>query len=307
MIFQDTTFLEEAKNSLSELDKLISDQKREQNSSLSFHSTLMLSAHNIKHLNKIDELESDCVMINLEDGVAKELKPMALRLAAIFISNIRRSEKKIVVRVNPLGEGAEEEIKLLNGIYPDAIRVPKIRTKEDVQRVLELVDSQIEVHLSIETKEAWLNLKELKVDERVKVFYLGILDLFAELNLAQSLITPRNETLKYILSEFLVTSLAIGVKPVSFVYQNYKNESEFSEYLELEKSMGFSAKACIAPIQVKAVNRYFKDNEEALERAIEIVALFEAQEKEGNTGFVDEKYGFIDEPIYKDALNVLKR
>lgn len=306
MIFDNTDFLEERKNNFFELNKLINYERREQNSTLAFNSVLMLSAHNIKHLNKIDELEADCIMINLEDGVSKAMKPMALRLAAIFISHIKKSEKKLVVRVNELGKGAEEEIELLNKVYPDAIRIPKIRTKDDVKKALQLVDKNIEVHLSIETKEAWLNLKELKIDDRVKVFYLGILDLFAELTLAQSLLTPTNETLKYILAEFLIITLAIGVKPVSFVYQNYKNEFEFTQYLELEKSMGFSAKACIAPIQVKAVNAHFKEHEDEMKRAKEIIALFEAQEKEGNTGFVDEKYGFIDEPIYKDAQNIIK-
>lgn len=307
MIFDNTDFLEKSKNNLLELEQLIQSQRREQNRSLDFNSVLMLSAHNIKHLNKIDELEADCIMINLEDGVSKKMKPIALRLAAIFISHIKKSEKKVVVRVNALDEGAKEEIELLNRVYPDAIRIPKIKTKDDVKKALQLVDKNIEVHLSIETKEAWLNLKELKVDERVKVFYLGILDLFADLDLPQSLLTPTNDTLKYILANYLLTSHAIGVKAVSFVYQNYKNEVEFKNYLELEKSMGFTVKACIAPTQVKAVNKCFKSDEKELKRAQKIVKLFQEYEKKGITGFVDEKYGFIDEPIYKDALNIIKR
>ena len=34
--------------------------------------------------------------------------------------------------------------------------------------------------------------------------------------------------------------------------------------------------------------------------------IFEQNLAKGSTGFKDDKYGFIDEPIYRDALLVLK-
>jgi len=36
------------------------------------------------------------------------------------------------------------------------------------------------------------------------------------------------------------------------------------------------------------------------------VKLFEMHRDEGITGFVDEEYGFIDEPIYKAAVKLLE-
>jgi len=131
------------------------------------------------------------------------------------------------------------------------------------------------------------------------------LDLFADMGLSHSLIDLENPTMKYILSHFLVTSLAIGVKPVSFIYQEYKNLEKFQQWVRLEKSMGFQAKGCISPDQVKIVNELMVDEEKELRRAKVIVKLFEMYREEGITGFVDEEYGFIDEPIYKGALNLL--
>jgi len=37
------------------------------------------------------------------------------------------------------------------------------------------------------------------------------------------------------------------------------------------------------------------------------IKLFEMYRDEGITGFVDDEYGFIDEPIYKGALSLLDR
>lgn len=291
---------------LEALNRLAIPAPRAQNRSLSFRSCLMLSTHNLKHLRKIPTLSAQCIILNLEDGVSAQQKPYALRLCAIALSTFSNLDKKLVVRINALDEGGIEEIAYLNAFMPDAIRIPKIRRVEEVQKALELIDENIEVHLSIETKEAWLALGELAIHGRVKAYYLGVLDLFADLGLSQSLLSPDNPTMQYMLSHFMTTTRACGVKPVSFVYQDYKNNDGFRNWLELEKMIGLDAKGCITPDQVALIHEIFGHSEEEIQRCREIVKLFEDQEAKGITGFVDERYGFIDEPIYKGALAVLK-
>ncbi len=290
---------------LEALDALAEPTFRVLNRRNDFRSVLMLSCNNLKHLSKIESQEADCVMLNLEDGVSVEDKPFALVLCAIFLARHRECDKKLVVRVNALDEGGYEEITYLNQFMPDAIRVPKIRNKREVKSVLALLNDDIELHLSIETSNAWHNLSSLRVDRRVTTMYLGILDLFADMKLSQSLINLENPTMKYMLSHFLIACRAMGIKPVSFVYQEFKNLDEFSLWIELEKSMGYDAKGCISPKQVELTNKKFIDEESEIKRAMVIVKLFEMHLEGGVTGFVDEEYGFIDEPIYKGALALL--
>jgi citrate lyase subunit beta/citryl-CoA lyase len=171
----------------------------------------MLSCHNEKHLQKIPKLQAQCIMLNLEDGVSSEEKPNALKLSCEYLDKYKDVKKMFVVRVNALDEGGADEIKYLNSYKPDAIRVPKIRTKEDVELALELIDEDIELHLSIETAFAWNNLSSLRIDDRVTTFYLGVLDLFADMSLPHSIINKDNPTMQYILSHFLITSLSLGV------------------------------------------------------------------------------------------------
>ena len=296
-----------ADRDLEALDKLAVPSFRELNKKNDFRSVLMLSCNNIKHLSKIESLNADCIMLNLEDGVSPEDKPFALVLCAIFISKMKKSDKKIVIRVNALDEGGYEEITYLNQFMPDAIRVPKIRDEQEVRSVLALLKDGIELHLSIETAQAWHKLSSLAVNKNVTAFYLGILDLFADMKLSQSLINLENPTMKYMLSHFLITSKAMGVKPVSFVFQEFKDLDMFSQWIALEKSMGYDSKGCISPKQVELVNEVFVDEEEQIKRAQIIVKLFEMHQEQGITGFVDDEYGFIDEPIYKGALALLNR
>jgi len=290
---------------LKALDALAIPKFREINKNNNFKSVLMLSCNNIKHLSKIESLDADCIMLNLEDGVSKEDKPFALVLCAIFISKIKKSNKKLVVRVNALNEGGYEEITYLNQFMPDAIRVPKIENSTQVKNVLALLNDDIDLHLSIETASAWHKLGSLAINKRVNTFYLGILDLFADMKLPQSLIEIDNPTMSYMLSHFLITSKSMNVKAVSFVYQDFNDLETFKRWIELERRMGYDSKGCISPSQVQLVNQIFVDKDEEIKRAKVIIKLFEMYRDEGITGFVDEEYGFIDEPIYKGALALL--
>jgi len=269
-------------------------------------SYLMVAGDKQKHLDKLPQLQCDVAMINLEDGVfdkefARELLKKNFSASLMQFENL-----KTVVRVNALDDCAKEDIKVINLLKPDAIRIPKIKTKEDVKKACKLINENIEIHLSIETKEAFENIKQLKVHKRVTTVYLGILDLFESLGFPQSLLTLTNPTVEYILSKFLVDSKVAGFYPISFTYQDYKNLDEFKAWCEKVKLMGYSAKATISPKQVSIVNEVFGYNEEQIKKAQYIKDIFEEQKENGCTGFVDKRYGFIDEPIYKDALLILR-
>ena len=267
-------------------------------------SALMVAGDKEKFLDKLPNLKCDIAIVNLEDGVFD--KNYARELVCSKLQNVI-SNAKVVVRINALDECGREDIKALNRIKPDAIRVPKIKTPEDVKLATQLIDEAIEIHLSVETKEAFDNLTKLKLDERITTVYLGILDMLESLNLPQSLLSLDNPTIDYILSKFLIDSKITGFDALCFTYQEYENLEEFELWCKKAKKMGYEGTSCISPKQVEIANRVFAFDDEAIKRAKYIVKIFEEQRSKGCTGFADEKYGFIDEPIYKDALRELLR
>ncbi len=305
MIFKDISFFNNF--DLNWLKGLLVEPLRKRKKSTFFKSAMMLNPLKIEHLNKIDELDADVIVINLEDGIAKEHKERALILAGVFISNMESSPSQIVVRVNPFDQGGKEEIEFLNKIKPDAIRVAKIREMEDIENVLEVLDDDISLHLSIETKEAFSNLRYINLSGKVEACYLGALDLLTDLGLPQSTMQFHNPTAEYILSRFLIDCKIAGVIPVGFTYQNYNDLEGFRNWCKLEKSMGYRSKSCLGPKQVKIANIVFKEEEWIIEKARHIKTVFEEKAAEGETGFMDDDYGFIDEPIYKDALLTLEK
>ncbi len=305
MIFKDLSFLENLK--AKELLKFISSKRKRKSDKKLFRSNMMLNPLNLKHLNKIDNLPADVITLNLEDGISKNRKKEALYKIAVFLSNLESSNSFIVVRVNPLDEGGEEEIKFLNDFSFDAVRVSKIKTPFDIEKALKLISLDKELHISLETKEAFRDIPSLKIDKRLTAANLGILDLLNSLGLSQSILNLNNPTIDYILSKFLIDCKIADIYPFSFMYQDYKNTKEFEKWCLKEKEMGYNAKACLGPAQVEIANRVFGFDEEELKKAKYIVEKFEEMRDKNINGFMDEKFGFIDEPIYKDALLVLKK
>jgi len=257
-------------------------------------SVLMVSGHQVKHLNKIDELPADVIMLNLEDGVPKEKKEIARVMIAVFLSHIKDLNKEIVIRVNPLNEGGLEDIKYLNRLSFNAFRIPKVNSVEEIDDVFMITDK--EIHASIETKEAFFNLKDL-THPKLTTFYIGIYDLLNELQINHSVIELDNPLIHRILSDFSLTCRYMNIIPIGFVYQQYKDLDGFKKWCLLQKNLGMQGVGCITPAQCEIANKIFGED---LEFAKMIVERFE---REGPFT-IDGLY--VDEPIYKNYLQVLK-
>jgi citrate lyase subunit beta/citryl-CoA lyase len=183
--------------------------------------------------------------------------------------------------------------------------VAKVKSQTQIAQALTLLSPDKELHISLETKEAFENLSTFGIDKRLTTANLGILDLLTSLGLPQSLVTIGNPTIDYILSKFLVDAKIAGIHPISFMFQEYNDTKTFEAWCEREKMMGYESKACMGPKQVQIANEIFSIQSQTHLRAKHIKKTFEAHATKGINGFMDDTYGFIDEPIYRDALLIL--
>lgn len=286
----------------------ISKMPKSKNNGEVIKTSLMVNPINPKHLEKLSSIEAQVAVINLEDGIADAKKEEALLSAMTALSSLEHSKALMCVRTNPIdSKFFESEIEAINIVRPDAVRIPKLRSKDELAKIEKMLHADIDIHLTIETKEAFNKISELKTSQRVTTLFLGAIDLLEDLGLGSSMIESKSETLKYMMCKFIVDSKSFGFTPVSFVWQNYADMDGFEEWLEIEKNMGFEAKACISPAQVKRANEFFKPSQKAFEDALYIKEIYEKNEALGIGGFKDEKFGFIDAPIYKNAILMLKK
>ncbi len=295
MIFKDILFLEKIvkNNDIKKALSLIQEPKKFALKTTKKRSALMVSGHQVKHLNKIDEIPADIIILNLEDGVPKEKKEIAKIMIAIFLSHIENIDKEIVIRVNPLNEGGFEEIEFLDRFNFNAFRIPKVKSIEDIDDVFIKTDK--EIHASIETKKAFFNICELK-HPKLTTFYIGIYDLLNELKLPHSIITLENPLIHKILSDFSLTSRYLEITPIGFVYQQYKDLEGFTKWCLLQKKLGMQGVGCITPAQVEIANKIFDEDKKFAKL---IVDRFE------NEGPFTINGLYVDEPIYKNYKQLL--
>jgi len=280
-------------------------------------SALIVSGDRPKHLRKVFQREADVIIFNVEDGVADSNKGFARLLLRKFLRNVSfDGSKEVVIRVNPLNsEFFWEDILELLPIVPHAVRLSKVEKPADVV-VLDgiikayelsagLPENTIKIQLSIETGKAIERLPEiLSASDRVNVAYLGVLDLFADLGLSQEL-TKSSHLTTYLKAKFVSTCRAFNVSPIAPAYQDYTDLEGFEREASEEKELGFTGKMCVSVKQVGIANKVFSPTEDEVEEAKEIVELYEKALKEGKGG-VTYRGKFIDQPIYRDALNKLR-
>jgi citrate lyase subunit beta/citryl-CoA lyase len=267
---------------------------------------MMLNPLNLKHLTRIDESQADAITLNLEDAIAPARKREALENIALFLSHCSASPSRIIVRVNPLDEGGAEEIRFLNAYGFDAVRLSKVRTYDEIQRALTLLSPEKALHISLETAEAFRDLAQWRGIDRLTTANLGILDLLADLELPQSLLIPGNPAIDHILTRFLMDARMAQIEPVGFMYQDYVNVNAYKQWTVHLRSLGFRSSACMGPKQVEIANQIFENDAHEVQRALHIIKIFEENQSININGFMDDRYGYIDEPIYRDACNVLK-
>ena len=307
----------EGKRNLEELSNYPEELKERKEVENPFRrAALIVSADRVNHLKKALQREADVIIFNLEDGVSDERKPFGRLLLRKFLANTPLTgEKEVVVRINPMDSPHFwEDVTQILPALPHAVRLSKVSTPEEVIALDKLITAFekssgapagfVKIHLSIETPEAVLNLPQiLKASERVEAAYLGILDLFAGLGVSQRLTGKRLGD--FVREKFALECRACGVHPIGPAYQDYEDLEGFREEALKEKELGFSGKMAISVRQARIANEVFSPGPEEIEEAKRIVELYEKALKEGKGG-ITFNGKFIDQPIYRDALNTLR-
>jgi len=261
---------------------------------------------------------ADGLSFDLEDAVRPEKKGDARAALAAFLSSdeVKRSDKTIVVRINPLGSDYfMDDLKAMVCDRIDVINLPKPESVEDIQKVSELI-TQVEQEkrlerggrrpigllVNIETPRALRMAHEFAAaHERVMGLQLGLGDLFEPYGI------NRRETVAVYNAMYQVAMAAheAGVQAYDTAFTNVADKEGFIAEARMARNLGFSGKSCIHPSQVEPANEVFRPSQAEIEFAVKVVQA-EEQAKEASVGayMVDGK--MIDGPFVDRARNILK-
>jgi citrate lyase subunit beta/citryl-CoA lyase len=269
-------------------------------------SLLFVPADSDKKLPKALASAADVVILDLEDSVALADKPKARGLAREVLSS-PRGRAKLFVRVNALSSGLTgADLDAVVAAKPDGLLLPKSESGADVKRLIAMARLPV-LAIATETASSMFNLGTYgDCGPELLGLTWGMEDLAAALGAQSNRDAQGRPTSPYELARTLclIGARAAGVEPVDGVYANFRDLAGLEAQCRDAVRDGFTAKMCIHPDQVEAINHIFTPSSEAIARARRIVEAFA---KAGDVGVIGLDGEMLDVPHLKAAQALLAR
>ena len=282
-------------------------------------SWLFIPGDSDKKLGKADGAGADALILDLEDSVVPESKPVAREKVLAHLLARPRAERvsQLWVRINPLDDAALQDLAAVMAGNPDGIMIPKTNGAGDVARLSHYLDAFEAAHglpaggtriLPVATETAAGTLKLLEFADRVLPRLIGLTwgaeDLSTALGASTNLDPAGGWALVYRLArvQVLLAAKAAGVAAIDTLYVDFRDEAGLRQTSTQAAEEGFSGRIAIHPAQVAPINAAFAPSVAAVAHARRIIAAFDAQPGAGTVG-LDGR--MIDIPHLKQARNQL--
>ncbi|PLX01550.1 MAG: CoA ester lyase [Marinilabiliales bacterium] len=256
---------------------------------------------------------ADGILLDLEDAVAPAQKDSARILVKNMIQLINFYDAEVIVRINHLSTPfGQTDLEQIVPLQPDALRLPKIESKQDVMDVLEVIekiekenkitDSKMKIHPMIETSVGVMNVFEIAgSSKRVDSISIGGQDLTADMGIIK---TKDPTGLDYARKAVVMAAKANKIDAIDTVFADIEDMEGLREETIYAKMIGFSGKAVINPRQIEVIHDVYAPSEEEIRKAVRIIREFKKQKEKGVGVFaIDGK--MIDAPIVARAQHVL--
>ena len=257
---------------------------------------------------------ADSIMFDLEDSVSIKEKDAARLLVYESLKALDYGQTEILVRVNGLNTPyGRKDFEAMVRAKPDAIRLPKTETPEDVEEADELI-TQIENEIgmehgtvklmaAIESALGVINAYKIATaSKRLIGIAIGAEDFVTDLKTSRSLEGIELLTAR---SQIILAARAAGIDALDTVFSDVNNEEGFANEVKLIKQLGFDGKSIINPRQIDIVHNIFAPTAKEIEKSTRIIeAIKEAEEKGSGVISLDGK--MIDKPIVERARRVLE-
>lgn len=240
-------------------------------------SLLYVPAVNARALDKARTLDSDVVILDLEDSVPSGAKDGA-RQAAIDAIREGFPGKTVALRCNPLDTPwGQADLKAAVAARPDVVVLPKVAGPETVVAVGRGIGESIEIWAMVETCQAVLRLGEIAGAARTTslgALLIGTNDLAFEMGCR---LTTGREVLTSVLSQTVVAARAFGLTPLDGPFNDFGDQGGLESQCRHAAELGFDGKSVIHPSQIEAANRAFSPTAERIAWARAVIAAFERQ------------------------------
>ncbi|MGB2859030.1 MAG: CoA ester lyase [Candidatus Microthrix parvicella] len=271
-------------------------------------SVLYMPGANTRALEKARGLSADSLILDLEDAVAPDAKAEARDNVVAALTSGEYGNRELTIRVNGLDtDGHADDLAAAEAAGPAAVVVPKVNSSADVAAIEAGLQAggapeHTKIWAMVETPQAMLDCANIAAaSERLTVLVMGTNDLAKELHAAH---VPGRQPLLTGLGLCLLGARAAGKVILDGVYNDVRDPEGFEAECRQGAQMGFDGKTLIHPGQLDAANAVFAPADAEVESSREIIAAFEAAQREGK-GVVTVNGRMIENLHVENARRVL--
>lgn len=247
-------------------------------------SVLYMPGSNARALEKARTLAADALILDLEDAVAPEQKPLARDQVCQAVINGGYGGRELIIRTNGLDTPwGKDDVIAAAKARPDAILLPKVESAVQVQQVEALLKAnnapETAIWCMMETPKGILQAQQIAAaSPAIGALVMGTSDLVKDLN-AQH--TPMRLPVITALGLCLLAARAYGLAILDGVYLDLDDEAGFEASCRQGLELGFDGKTLIHPKTIETANRVFAPTPEQVVHAHKIIAAFDAAMQEG--------------------------
>lgn len=248
-------------------------------------SVLYMPGANERALEKAKTLETDALILDLEDAVAPDAKEQARDRVCAAAASGEYGNREITIRINGLGtQWHDADLATVVAAKPAAIVVPKVNSADEVRELDAAITAasgadDLALWAMIETPEAIRNVASIATaSERLTVLVMGTNDLVAELHAVH---VPGRAPILTALSLSVLAARDAGKVILDGVYNDVKNAEGFEAECLQGRQFGFDGKTLIHPSQLEPANRLFAPSPSEVEHAQAVIAAFDEATTQG--------------------------
>ena len=280
---------------------------------LSAQTFLFVPGDQPERILKALHAKTDAVIIDLEDSVRTESKPIArLAIGAPINANRTSTSPLVLIRVNaPTSLEFLDDLKIALELQVDAIVLPKFLPGASAIKVDEVISKEeakaktidkMPVIGLVESTSGVLNLLNSSViPDRVLRLALGAADLYADLGVSYKASGPNTDLAMAAL--VLASADAKLGAPIDSPHFEIADLDGLRKRSLFAKEIGFGGKLCIHPEQLETVAESFAANREEREWAERVVDRWSARDQKSGAIRVDGS--LVDEAMIKRAKQIL--
>ncbi|MFT8243087.1 HpcH/HpaI aldolase/citrate lyase family protein [Roseomonas sp. BN140053] len=245
-------------------------------------SALYMPGNNARAIEKARGLDTDAVILDLEDAVAPAAKDAARQQVCDAVRAGGFGSREVVIRVNALDTPwGLDDLAAAAAAGPDAVLLPKVQRPADILAATRQLDAAgaspaLRLWAMMETPRAMLEALPIadaaqQPGARLAVLVMGLNDLAKEL---RTRVTPDRAALLPWVATCLAAARANGLAILDGVFNAVNAPEAFRAECQQGRDLGLDGKTLIHPSQVAPCNAVFAPTAEELDWARAVVAAF---------------------------------